>query len=474
MGLDLTDGFSHYYRPEPERITEAFRTGLIVLDTNVLLNLLRYSPSARDELMGVIEAVADRCFIPHQIALEYNRNRVAVVVARQKELTEAATEIDAIRSSSRALLNRLRDRRILPTFEVQKLEASVGQYLDALDAASADAAEQYDLDPAQLVGRIDPWTARLNLVMEGRVGEAPDDEVLATDVAEADRRRTDRVAPGFKDEAGGDYLWWADVLRCPDLKGRALVVVSDDTAKGDWVFEQHGITVGPHEVLIEDARKAGASDLVLLTTRDLLRLAEDVGGSQVSEATIAESEKVLTTPHVEWTLLGYVELIQALESERYDMRAKVIRAAARDGGSLTREEVYRIAGISEEDRSLRQFATPVWRVTGYLQDGETVPQGVAKALDADYHEGPGKASGYSVPAEFVEFENLLVSLEDVVEREATTDWRDRDQVQAQMRSSIKRQAQAHASPEAASRIAEIIVRRAETQMIEGMRDDQPQ
>lgn len=465
MSRNLTDGFGHYYRAGPERIEAAFRTGLIVLDTNVLLHLLRYSPSARDELVGVIEAIAYRCFVPHQIALEYNRSRVSVVVGRQKELTGAADEIDSIRSASTELVKRLRKRRMLPLAEVQHLEESVAKFMGALDAASAEAAEQYDLDPTGLVGRLDPWTMRLTKALEGRVGDRPDDEVLSEDEKESSRRRRERLAPGFKDDAGGDYLWWAEVMRYPELKGRPLVIVSDDTGKDDWLFKEHGITVGPQSVLIDDAIGAGATDLALLPTSELLRLAETIGVSQVSESTIVESEQAQTPRRVDWTLVGYVELINMLERDSFVMRAKVVRAAARNGGSLSRHEVYRIAGISEEERSLRQFATPVQRLSGYLLETGAVPNGVGDPLRADY-DGPGKAIGYSVPAEFIEFETVVSEAEEIIVRESATDWSTRDQVQAQMRSAIRRRVHMYGPPEAVSRVVEILISRAEALLTE--------
>ncbi|OIJ35445.1 hypothetical protein BK826_08120 [Rothia kristinae] len=462
MGLNLTDGFGHYYRPDPQRVRAAFRTGVIVLDTNVLLNVLRYSPSAREELLGVIESIADRCFVPHQIALEYNRNRVRVVEDRLQELELATTEINNIRSKVRAVVNNLRDRRTLPLSEVSKLEDSVAEFFKALEGTSTEASEQYDLDPDQMVDTVDAWTARLTVALGGRVADKPTEETLRKDQAEATRRREGKIAPGFKDQAGGDYLWWAEVLRFPDLKSKPLVVVSDDAAKGDWRFETRGFTVGPHAILLEDVYKAGATDLVLLTTRDLLQLVEDLGSSPVSESTIAESEKVLAVRNVHWTLGGYVDLIHALEIEGYDMRARVIRAAAANGGTLAREDVYDIAGISEADRSLRQFATPVQRLTRQLEGEGVVPEGVPDALKADY-DGPGKAVGYSVPNEFVEFEQVVSASAAIVEQEATTDWSVRDQVRAQMRSAIKRRAQAHGSPEDASHVAEVLLGRAEAQ-----------
>lgn len=403
MGANLTDGFEHYYRAGAERVESAFENGLIILDTNILLNVLRFSPSAREELVGVLESVASRTRVPYQIAVEYNRNRVRVVTERKKELSAASNEIDEIRQSARSLFRRLRDRRFLHGEEILKLENSIDSFVRALEDASASALGQYDLDPASLVGEIDPFTHRLSQAFSGRVAERPNDELREEDLREATRRREAKIAPGFKDEAGGDYLWWAEVLRMPELSGKPLVIVSDDVAKGDWLFEEHGISVGPQAVLYEDVRKAGGTDLVLLTTRGLLEITERIGFSQVSEATIEESEKVLAKGGVAWPQAAYVELLRLLDLKGYETRVRVIRAAAFEGGYLDREAVYHIAGLDEADRSLRQFATPVQRLSTQLQDDGILPDGVTNALKAEY-SGPGKAIGYSVPWEFNSFE----------------------------------------------------------------------
>lgn len=456
MTVNLTDGFDQFYRPVPEREKQAFDDGLIVLDANVLLHVMRYSPTAREELLGVIEAVADRCFVPHQIALEYNRNRVRVVADRRNELDAAATEIDDIRSKVRRVVNNLRERRTLGQDEVRTLEGAVSDFFAALETASSNAADQYDLDADRLVGQVDEWTTRLERALTGKVAPPPEVDVHEKDVAEADRRREEGLAPGFKDKVGGDYLWWAEVMRCDRLPGRPLVVVSDDAAKGDWRYEVRGIPTGPHSILTDDVRHAGGTDLVLLTTRDLLRLAEGAGASRVSESTLAESEKVLAERHVPWTLAGYIALIRSLAGDGYTNRLAVIRSASEAGGHLDRSDVYEIIGASEDERSLRQFATPVQRLTAALIEEGVVSSGVEAALWAEY-DGPGKAIGYSTPSEFVPFERVLREAERTVTDLATTDWESREQVMAQVRSAIRRSVLAHAASEEAEELTKTLL-----------------
>lgn len=455
--MNLTEGFDQFYRPTTEREKQAFDEGLIVLDANVLLHVMRYSPSAREELLGVIEAISEKCFVPHQIALEYNRNRVRVVADRRSELETAATEIDEIRSKVGRVVNNLRDRRTLSQDEVRTLDVAVTDFFAALETASTDAADQYDLDADRLVGQVDEWTARLEVALTDKVAPPPDGSLHEEDVAEADRRRSAGLAPGFKDKTGGDYLWWAEVMRCESLTGKPLVIVSDDAAKGDWRYEVRGIPTGPHSILADDVQQAGGTDLVLLTTRDLLRLAEQAGASRVSESTLAESEKVLAERREPWSLAGYVALIRALADDGYHNRVAVIRSAASAGGHLDRSEVYEIMGASEDERSLRQFATPVQRLTTSLVAQGLVGLDVEAALWAEY-DGPGKATGYSTPTEFGPFERVVSEAERIVADLATTDWESREQVRAQVRTAIRRSVLVHVAPDDAGEIVESLLK----------------
>lgn len=403
MAARLTDGFGHYFRPDPGRVRDAFEKGIIVLDTNVLLNVLRYSPAARTELLEVLASIADRCFVPHQVAVEYNRNRVRVVADRHKELEDAASEIGSIRSKVRTVVNNLSNRRTLSISDIEQLEKSVSDFFAALEEAQNEAAEKYDLSPDEMVGKKDLWTVRLEDILQGLVGDKPEDEVLAKDLIEGERRKSEKLAPGFKDDKPGDYLWWAEALRHPDLKGRALVVVSDDAAKGDWRFEERGFALGPHPILIDDVSRSGGADLVLLTTRDLLKLVGELNPDKVSEETLEESEKVLAARQSSWTFDAFERLLAILDAEGYADRAVAIVTAASQDGFVDRDEIYRIIGSDEESRSLRHFATPVQRVMKTLIAEGNLPPHAPDALRAEY-DGPGKTIGYSTPTEFVEFQ----------------------------------------------------------------------
>jgi hypothetical protein len=75
--------FPGYYRPIAEEFDKMWRTGTFVVDANVLLNVYRFSERARDDLLKVLHRVADRLWIPHQVALEYQAHRVNVIAGEK-------------------------------------------------------------------------------------------------------------------------------------------------------------------------------------------------------------------------------------------------------------------------------------------------------------------------------------------------------------------------------------------------------
>jgi hypothetical protein len=68
----LSDGFGAYYRPTDDQLRDIYARGIVVLDTNVLLDLYRLSPTARASMIRLLEALFSRIFVPYQVALARN------------------------------------------------------------------------------------------------------------------------------------------------------------------------------------------------------------------------------------------------------------------------------------------------------------------------------------------------------------------------------------------------------------------
>jgi hypothetical protein len=48
---------------------------IFVFDTNVLLNLFKFSPKTREYFLSILDNVSERIWIPHQVGFEYHKHR---------------------------------------------------------------------------------------------------------------------------------------------------------------------------------------------------------------------------------------------------------------------------------------------------------------------------------------------------------------------------------------------------------------
>jgi hypothetical protein len=83
-GQGLRELFPGFFPPSERERKSAYKQGVVSLDANALLDLYRFTPHARQEYLGVLEAMSNRIFVTHQAALEFQRNRLNVINNRIK------------------------------------------------------------------------------------------------------------------------------------------------------------------------------------------------------------------------------------------------------------------------------------------------------------------------------------------------------------------------------------------------------
>ena len=92
--------FPEYFRPTPEGFDTLWQEALFALDTNILLNLYRYTADTRKKFVDVLLRMKDRCWIPNQVALEYLENHRNV---REEQSNAYKAFIDALDAGYRSI-----------------------------------------------------------------------------------------------------------------------------------------------------------------------------------------------------------------------------------------------------------------------------------------------------------------------------------------------------------------------------------
>ncbi len=77
--------FPEFYRPEDEEFQTLWSSCVFIFDTNVLLDLYRYSADSRSDFFDVLEhnEIRGRLWLPHQVAYEFQKNRLNVIITQR-------------------------------------------------------------------------------------------------------------------------------------------------------------------------------------------------------------------------------------------------------------------------------------------------------------------------------------------------------------------------------------------------------
>lgn len=122
----MREKFPGWYPKKPEQIAKLWDTAIFVPDANVLLHCLRHTTVVRDELLRLFGALGDALWIPYQVGLEFQRNRLDVEFGALDTydalIKDQETNIDKARE-------RLRQLRAHPTIDVQKEIAALDMFL---------------------------------------------------------------------------------------------------------------------------------------------------------------------------------------------------------------------------------------------------------------------------------------------------------------------------------------------------------
>lgn len=161
----MRNAIKEFIEPSDYEKHNLWENAIFVFDTNVLLNLYRYSAKTRNSLLDAFESFKDRIWIPYQVAYEYMNKRCEVIYETVQRYEQFKKEIDAFTSKAIETL-----RLTQSDEEVSELKRYLFKWLDS----------NKDRNLLVLSAEQDEILNKILTIFEGRVGEkVSDDELLA-------------------------------------------------------------------------------------------------------------------------------------------------------------------------------------------------------------------------------------------------------------------------------------------------------
>ncbi|WP_460348695.1 PIN-like domain-containing protein [Actinoallomurus acanthiterrae] len=288
----MRDLFPGYYPPANDDIKAFIAEGLVVLDTNALLNIYRFTEEARTEYLDTLRILGDRLWIPHRVVYEFFENRTNVIrdcAIANDTLTAALARPF---SDAWAMIDTFAKYRGLSESETESLtqilDMAATQILDRLNEIY-DFSIEPDTDPSA-----DPLLQEIEVLLEGKIGPAFDEKEAGRAANDGKRRINNNIPPGYADRskgddrAIGDYLLWAQTIKEAKRRQLPVLLVTNDQ-KEDWVHLDSDQVLGPRSELIVEMRTEAGQKFHIATVQMFLVYAKNYLSAHVSDATVNQA-----------------------------------------------------------------------------------------------------------------------------------------------------------------------------------------
>lgn len=182
--------FPAFYRPTPDELAKKFNECVFAFDTNVLLNLYRYTPKSREDVLATLRSMRERIWLPHWAAHEYQTRRLKVWIDEIK----LGDKIKSVIGEAIQKVQALGKRSV--QFALTQLIEPVEQELEEIMEGVEKKKEKM---PDLLHG--DKVFDALTELFDGRVGESYSCERLEEIHKQGKARYEKEIPPGFKDRS---------------------------------------------------------------------------------------------------------------------------------------------------------------------------------------------------------------------------------------------------------------------------------
>lgn len=244
--------FPGYFANDPVSLKAVWERCLFVFDANVLLDLYRYSDKTSSEFFEIFKLLADRVWVPNQVAREYLVGRVAAITQQVK-----------VYEDSMRLLGDLKKSFENPKQHPFISEKAMRSFVDSQDLLVEELRRNKNRYLAKV--EMDDIKAGLEDLLRNRVGPSIPPDTIEDLIATGKLRYEQKVPPGFKDfkKGGdsdlledrlrpyGDYIVWKQTIaKAKDAQLPVIFVTGD--SKEDWWTIYSGKPIAPHPKLVEE------------------------------------------------------------------------------------------------------------------------------------------------------------------------------------------------------------------------------
>ena len=278
--------FPGYNKKTESEIKKLWNTGIICFDANVLLNLYRYSNNTRQALLNLIKKFSNQICLPHQSALEYNRNRYEVIADQEKAYKEFMSKIGQIENDLQS--------NSKPPFLSNELHASLKNVFQEVHSEVESSIKKY-CDFLQK----DSIYEEIAKIFNNKITPELEEKKLKEIYTEGEDRYSKKIPPGFEDEKTkkgkhkfGDLVLWKQIISKAKESKKPIILITDER-KIDWWWKiKDGRNMGPRQELVEEIKLEAGVDFHMYSSERFLSYGQDHLKERVNKKALEEIKEI--------------------------------------------------------------------------------------------------------------------------------------------------------------------------------------
>lgn len=308
----MREAIKEYIEYSSKEKNDLWNTATFVFDTNVFLNLYRYSNKTRNQLLESFEWMGARIWMPYQVALEFCKDRYNII-------NEANRRFDNIGADADSLIDNWRKELRLDSNDpdIEELDKYMKEWIEKKKNNNYSI---FDATNDEVLNKL------LDL-FEGKTGEAFSNEIKTSIEQEGESRYAEKVPPGYKDykkteNRFGDLLVWKEVLNYAKTQDVDIIFVTHDQ-KEDWWNISSGKTIGPRIELRKEFYKETGHMFHMYTMSSFLSFFIENKGKSIDKTTIDEVELFASVMRKKVPRTELKEYYESLENQKEKKAAKL-------------------------------------------------------------------------------------------------------------------------------------------------------
>lgn len=178
--------FPEFIQLTVEEKEDLWNNSIFVFDTNVLLQLYKYSKTTREDMIKALQLLGDKIWIPNHVAYEYLKNRDIKIYEAKSRFSEIEKSAKTFISETEKQLNLsdVKDAEI-----ISDLKSPIENWIN-------EQRTRYHIDFSYLDDNI---LNELLQILDGKIGNPFDKDMLDEIYKEGEKRYSNSIPPGYGD-----------------------------------------------------------------------------------------------------------------------------------------------------------------------------------------------------------------------------------------------------------------------------------